>query len=190
MKLEQACVKAFHERMKVSPQVPFPTEPREKCLEVARLLKNVSEHLESQITDDSRLLRLHLMVEELGELSEALGKCDEVTAFDGLCDLLYVVLGTAATYDWPADLGFAEVHTSNMTKEKQPDDPSAERVRQKGPNYKAPDLAAVLARWRSRAAQPDAHDKIMQSIEQGMRRQYIYVGHLDADKRAALEAML
>ena len=99
---------------------------------------------------DLRYLRAHLMCEELGEVLEALEKGDEVALFDGLCDLIYVILGTACIYSLPIASGFEEVHRSNMTKAPQADDPDKERLRQKGPDYSAPDLKGILERWRKR----------------------------------------
>ncbi len=99
-------------------------------------------------TKDARYLRCHLLTEELGELISAMASNDEVLALDALCDLQYVLLGTAVTLDLPLAEGFDEVHTSNMTKRKQADDPDGVRVRQKGEGYVPPRFAEVLSRYR------------------------------------------
>lgn len=105
----------------------------------------VSQLLQQRVNeDDKRLLRSHLIAEETGELLKAMGQGDVLATFDGLIDLLYVLLGSAETMDFPIEEGFVEVHRSNMTKQRQPDDPFAARVRAKGPNYKAPNLAPML----------------------------------------------
>jgi predicted HAD superfamily Cof-like phosphohydrolase len=109
----------------------------------AVVLKQMSKDLEIWV-DKPRSLRAHLMIEELAEVVEALSEADELKLLDGLADLLYVLLGTCAIYNLPIQEAFEEVHRSNMTKEKQPDDPSAARVRKKGPNYSPPDLEKVL----------------------------------------------
>lgn len=93
---------------------------------------------------DPRDLRAHLMLEELGEALNAMAERDRVLLADALADLLYVVYGTAVTFGIPLDAVFTEVHRSNMTKEPQPSDPDAARVRDKGPNYSPPDIGRVL----------------------------------------------
>jgi len=94
------------------------------------------------------MLRLHLIAEEFSEMIEAWLIGDEVKFFDALIDLIYVIVGTGVTYDLPLGEGFDEVQRSNMTKERQPDDPQAARIRAKGPNYSAPNLVDILRRYR------------------------------------------
>lgn len=98
--------------------------------------------------EDKRFIRAHLMIEELGELMQALADCDELGALDALADLLYVVLGTAVTLDLPVVEAFEEVHRSNMTKRRQSTDAHGERVRDKGPGYDPPDLARILSEFK------------------------------------------
>lgn len=66
--------------------------------------------------DDKRVQRAYLMLEELTETIAALSNYDEVELADGLADLVYVVLGTAAQYRIPLWTVFEAVHRSNMTK--------------------------------------------------------------------------
>jgi len=96
--------------------------------------------LERQEDGDPRIYRIHLMLEELSELVDALGKGDEVKAFDGALDLLYVTIGTCITFGWPVMEGFAEVHRSNMTKAFRP----GTRMRDKGDSYEAPKLKELI----------------------------------------------
>ena len=65
-----------------------------------------------------KLLRLRLMMEELGELSKAMHEDNMAEVADGLADLLYVTVGTAVEYGLGPILEclFNEVHRSNMTK--------------------------------------------------------------------------
>lgn len=98
--------------------------------------------------NDQRLYRAHLMVEELAETIEALGKRDEVLLLDGLCDTKYTVVGTAVCYGLPIEEGFVEVHKSNMSKSKRIK--SDMRQRRKTGKYFPPDLKKVLARHRGR----------------------------------------
>lgn len=99
--------------------------------------------------NDQRFVRLHLFAEEtLYEMAQAFAARDEVKTLDALSDGLYVLMGCACIFDMPIGPGFVEVHQSNMTKEKQPEDEHKARVRQKGPSYVAPDLEGVLRSFR------------------------------------------
>lgn len=92
--------------------------------------------------DHDRLLvtRVALMLEELGELIQALAESDREGAMDGLADLAYVVTGTAVAYGVPLTEAFAEVHRSNMTKAvRTPQD----RLRDKGSEYRPPDWSKL-----------------------------------------------
>lgn len=62
------------------------------------------------------LLRMALIKEEYTELMEAMNKGDIVAIDDAICDLHYVVSGTAVSYGIPEDESFDEVHRSNMSK--------------------------------------------------------------------------
>lgn len=106
--------------------------------------KNWSKTRKGGFKSDTPYLRMHLILEEAAELMQAFVETDEEAVFDALSDLIYVTAGTAAVYDLPLQEGFAEVHRSNMTKEKQKSDPDAERVRDKGPNYDPPNLKSLL----------------------------------------------
>lgn len=66
-----------------------------------------------------------------------------IAILDGLCDLTYVVLGTALSFGFDLDSAFAEVHRSNMTK--FPTTLREDGKVLKGPNYEAPNLAQVLS---------------------------------------------
>lgn len=94
--------------------------------------------------EDVRLTRAHLILEEAAEVLRALANRDRVQLLDGLADLAYVTFGTAVAYGLPLDAALVEVHRSNMTKERQADDPENVRMRDKGPNYEPPDLRRVL----------------------------------------------
>lgn len=141
---EMGMVLAFHEHVKVSPGAEFGSHAAPDIDSLALMVANAADIMEEDINKSPRHLRCHLCAEETGEFMKACAEGDEAKALDALTDLLYVVLGTAVTFGWPLPLAFEEVHASNMTKEKQPDDPSAGRVRQKGPNYRAPNLAQFI----------------------------------------------
>lgn len=64
-------------------------------------------------------LRKELIYEEvmgLNELFDSMDKANLVGIADGIADVLYVVLGTAAAYGLDAQACFDEAHRSNMTK--------------------------------------------------------------------------
>ena len=92
-------------------------------------------------------LRCSLMCEELGETLDALG--DEASTLDGLCDLVYVAIGTALQLDLPITEAFVAVHAANMKKQtcKQSSD---QRLHDKGPGWQSPDIDAVIAEHRRR----------------------------------------
>jgi len=155
MNSEIQAVREFHEKVKVStPQRLtdlFDIEVDNLIQGLSNQLLASSRSLEPMLkvfSHDRRVLRAHLMIEELGELLEAMANRNEVGALDALTDLTYVVFGTAVTLDLPLDEAFQEVHRSNMTKQKMSNDPGKERIRDKGPNYVPADLDAILRRHR------------------------------------------
>lgn len=99
--------------------------------------------LKSQIEGDPSLYRVHLILEEVGEMIEAMMDGDEVRLADALADLAYVTFGTAETYGIPLHHVLEEVHRSNMTKKVRsgPDD----RMRDKGEGYTPPNIAKAIA---------------------------------------------
>lgn len=116
----------------------------------AKMCASLSQAMEERLKiddSDARLLRAHLMVEELGEVLAGLAHADELALLDGLADLVYVVLGTAVTFDLPLTEAFWEVQRSNMTKIRQENDP---RVRDKGPSYDPPRLDRILEDHKGR----------------------------------------
>jgi predicted HAD superfamily Cof-like phosphohydrolase len=151
-------VRDFHERMQISKtqQLPAIHLPVEGVVgDVISRVARMSKQLEELGAFDERYNRLHLILEETAELAAALATgCDpnddesrlnyETAVLDALADLTYVVFGSAVAFDLPLANGFSEVHASNMTKEKQPTDPSAHRVRAKGPNYRPPNLKDIV----------------------------------------------
>lgn len=132
-------VTAFHRKYGFSVGVPLPASPElgflgARLLGESRLLVPAS---------DASMLRVHLVVEEAGELASALAEANPVEALDALADLCYVAVGTAVTFGLPLAEAFAEVHASNMTKTVVRDRPGHPG---KGPGYRPPDLAALLGR--------------------------------------------
>ena len=93
---------------------------------------------------DPRLYRVHLLVEELSEVVQALEHCDEVALANGLADLVYVAFGCAHTFGIPLMTVIEEVHRSNMTKARRD-----VRLRDKGDNWEPPKIAEAIERGRS-----------------------------------------
>jgi len=89
----QAKVKAFHEQFGGG-DPDFATIPDER----------------------TQQLRLRLIEEETREFAEASSAGDLPSAIKELCDLLYVVLGSANAYGVDIEPFFDEVHRSNMSK--------------------------------------------------------------------------
>lgn len=97
----------------------------------------------------TRYLRLCLILEEAQETCKALMLGDEVEILDGLCDLIYVCLGTGVAYNLPVSLAFEEVCRANLDKVG-----TDARVRDKGPNWKPPQIAAILRSHREKTSNP------------------------------------
>lgn len=102
-----------------------------------------------QKNGDMRLFRSLIMLEEFGETCEALVERDEIQLADGLADLLYVVYGTGLSFSIPLDEVFMEVHMSNMTKKVRHKED--ERLRDKGPNWVAPNIENAILKGRTHA---------------------------------------
>ena len=87
-------------------------------------------------------LRLELIREEFLELQDAVNKDDQLKVIDGICDILYVTYGFAATMGLDVDAAFAEVHRSNMTKFDDNGEPifRDDGKLLKGPNFEEPNL--------------------------------------------------
>jgi len=91
--------------------------------------------------------RHQLLLSEVTEVYDAMlhGSLDGVA--QELADCVYVLYGTALTYGIDLDAVLAEVHAANMTKlddDGQPIVIDGKVV--KGPNYRKPNVTAVLAR--------------------------------------------
>jgi predicted HAD superfamily Cof-like phosphohydrolase len=110
---------------------------------------NCPVHTQPTIPDFSRVeLRAKLMNEELRELCYAMLEKDMVGIVDGLCDLLYVVYGTAHEYGLGPLLNEAitEVHRSNMSKLGEDGKPIYREDGKvlKGPHFTPPNLITII----------------------------------------------
>jgi predicted HAD superfamily Cof-like phosphohydrolase len=93
-------------------------------------------------------LRQALIEEEVEELAAAARAGDLIGIADALADIVYVAYGTAHVYGIDLDAVLDEVHASNMTKLGADGLPirRADGKVLKGPDYRPPDIAAVLSR--------------------------------------------
>jgi len=99
----------------------------------ANLLRQAHDYDKSSIKDQ-RLMRAHLIAEELAELMRAMADENIVAVADAIGDLAYVVVGAAVCYGLPLVELFDEVHASNMTKE------TGAGVHPKGEDYLPPNI--------------------------------------------------
>lgn len=122
------------------------------------------------IPDRIKQLRVKLLAEESEELRAAIAADAIVEIADALADLLYVVYGTAVVYGIPIDEVFAEVHRSNMSK-LGPDGTPIYRDDgkvQKGADFTAPNLEAILARLMTEEdvqAAKDGHVRYLELLK-------------------------
>lgn len=92
-------------------------------------------------------LRDTLHKEEWKELEQGMfNDTDLVELTDAICDLIYVLCGTAVSFGIPLDECFAEVQRSNMSKLGEDGKPIVREDGKilKGPNFSEPDLATVI----------------------------------------------
>ena len=87
-------------------------------------------------------LRASLIEEEAKETVEAIRSGDFVEAIDGMCDLLYVVFGTAVAFGIDLEPFFEEVHRTNMLKTTGAIREDGKRLKPEG--WKPPDIEKLL----------------------------------------------
>ena len=97
-------------------------------------------------TDKINKLRLDLIKEELGELTEAINNKDLLEVADALTDILYVTYGAGHAFGINLDKCFEEVQNSNMSKLDENGKPiyNEHGKVMKGPNYFKPDLSKFV----------------------------------------------
>jgi len=151
-------VKAFHQAFGLpvgnyEAALDPSTEEQVAAAHAARFMKSQAETLLRQANDQKSLLlmRLHLLVEEVSEVADALSKGDGPGLLKEMADVQYVLDGAHVSFgtDMIADDAFDEVHQSNMSK-MGPDGTfeSTEGGRiLKGPHYAPANMDAVFARW-------------------------------------------
>ena len=98
-------------------------------------------------TDKINKLRIELIKEELGELTEAMKNNDLLEVADALTDILYVTYGAGHAFGIDLDKCFDEVQNSNMSKLGENGEPIYNESGKvmKGPNYFKPDLSKFVS---------------------------------------------
>ena len=97
-------------------------------------------------TEKINKLRIDLIKEELGELTEAMNNKDLLEVADALTDILYVTYGAGHAFGIDLDKCFDEVQNSNMSKLDENGKPIYNEFGKvmKGPNYFKPDLSKFV----------------------------------------------
>lgn len=143
--MNQSQVYAFHEKFGRGICQPFGSIPSEDEKGAVHHVATLLHEIVSQYQDlackerNAHLYRLLGLVEEVGELADAMVSRDEVEAADAMGDICYWAIGCAVQWGWNAGAIFDEIHRSNMTKQLK--DP---RMREKGDSYVPPDILKVL----------------------------------------------
>lgn len=70
----------------------------------------------TDVSEDTRRLRIRLIQEEFDELKESMAEGNLAALAKEMADLLYVVYGTAVSYGIDMEPVFREVHRSNLSK--------------------------------------------------------------------------
>lgn len=117
--------------------------------EIVMRLRTLESYLRvNRDVEDVFYGRVQMMIEELREIVEAYQAHDLPNFADGLVDLEYFVLGTAALSGIPHDAVFKEVHEANMRKERVVNAHESRRLNKldvkKPEGWVAPDVAEVL----------------------------------------------
>ena len=101
---------------------------------------------QSLSTEKINKLRIDLIKEELGELTEAMNNKDLLEVADALTDILYVTYGAGHAFGIDLDKCFEEVQNSNMSKLDKNGKPIYNESGKvmKGPNYFKPDLSKFV----------------------------------------------
>jgi len=94
-----------------------------------------------------RKLRRRLIKEEAKELCKALKRRDEVEVIDGICDLMYVTVGTAVAMGIDLEPFWEQVQAANMAKEGGGKRGDGKVLRPEG--WVAPDIAGILSEQRA-----------------------------------------
>jgi len=97
----------------------------------------------SSVADDTLVYRMYVLIEEVGELAEALLCRNEEETADACANVRYSIDSVAVAFGYPIAALVAEVHRSNMTKEY------GKTRAFKGPSYSKPDIRRILEEYKT-----------------------------------------
>ena len=142
-KLARKAVKEHHELME---KLRKRVDPFELVMEFHKKFGLVINEKPTIPEGTTILLRERLVREEFEEFIDAWKEDNLKEMLDALCDLIYVIYGTAISYGLPINEGLREVHRSNMSKLGEDGKPVRRNDGKilKGPNFFPPDLVQVL----------------------------------------------
>jgi len=103
------------------------------------------------INSELGLVRHHHTLKEMDELRSAIEKESLVAIADALGDLLYFIYGTGVAYGIDLEPVFAEIHRSNMTKERPHSTVYVDTKAVKGTDYSPPDISSIIVRLTNRS---------------------------------------
>lgn len=95
------------------------------------------------------MIRHKHTLREMDELREAIETGNLTKIADALADSLYLLYGTAVAYGIDLEPVFAEIHRSNMTKDRPNPDKDVDAKALKGENYSPPDLESIIEDQRN-----------------------------------------
>lgn len=161
-------VEEFHQAFGC-PVYVTPTLPtyRGAYAEIEDLMEKLANRFKYSSNTSRSFLRMKLIFEEYKELCEGMRDGNYVKILDGLCDLLYVVYGTAHEFGLGPVLkeAFREVHRSNMSKLGADGKPVMREDGKvlKGPNFTPPDLARIIAKANTTQADIDETNQMLRN---------------------------
>ena len=85
--------------------------------------------------------RIKFLRQEVREFNEAVNRGDIIEIADALADIGYLLIGNCVAYGIDFEKIFAEIHRSNMSKERTMD---RDGKAVKGPNYSPPNLKLII----------------------------------------------
>lgn len=124
--------------------LPISDECRDSMTEASGLVAAAKGVLYDH-RDERAAYSVMFILEELEELMDVIVEDDLVEIADALADLDYVVAGTSHFYELPHDEVVAEVHRSNMEKERGTTEKRDSGLDIRKPEgWRPPDIARVL----------------------------------------------
>lgn len=117
-------------------------EMQEKVWQFHKKLNFTISYEPSLLPKDIFDFRLKALMDELEEYRKAHESGDLVKMADALGDALYMLLGDCVAHGIGIERVFNVIHTSNMTKEPNPNRVDGKAI--KGKNYSPPNLDFIL----------------------------------------------